>query len=92
MTRDRHKWSHQAVSWQPALLPELNARRAQSRPRKRWADDIIHFLMTQNEGRYHNKTQKRLDTTSTELTRAELESITQDANYWNQLEKAFVKL
>ena len=92
MTRDKHKWSYQAISWQPTLQPELNARRTQSRPRKRWADDIMHFLVTQNEGIYHSKTQKRLDTTSTELTRVELESITKDVNYWNQLENAFVKL
>ena len=52
----------------------------------------MHFLVTQNEEIYHSKTQKRLDTTSTELTRVELESITKDVNYWNQLENAFVKL
>ena len=42
-TRDKHKWSYQAISWMPTLQPEHNARRAQSRPRKRWADDIMHF-------------------------------------------------
>ena len=47
-TVDTHKWSYYAITWEPALCPQHNAQRCQARPKKRWIDDITHFLSTIN--------------------------------------------
>ena len=49
ITRDKHKWSYQAINWTPTLQPEHNARRPQARPRKRWADDIWFYINDGND-------------------------------------------
>ena len=43
---DPARWTRRAAAWDPALLFDgrCRASRAQARPKKRWADDIVKFL------------------------------------------------
>ena len=44
VTEDAEKWSCIATTWQPRFHSSLPCGRAQSRPRKRWDQDIVDFL------------------------------------------------
>ena len=41
---DYHKWSNEALMWDPILHGRHEARRRQARPQKRWDDDFTKFV------------------------------------------------
>ena len=44
VNEDSHKWSAIATKWQPPLHSRQPSGRLQSRPRKRWEQDLVEFL------------------------------------------------
>ena len=70
----RDRWSHLVAHWRPDLDDKRRGTRHQARPRKRWDDDIQHFLRThlatldadwrdlaRNPGAWRNMEQHYLD-------------------------------
>ena len=45
ITDDAHKWSATAMQWQPLLHSTRPGERPQGRPRKRWEQDLVEFLV-----------------------------------------------
>ena len=41
------RWTKKAATWNPGLSIGAKANRAVGRPRKRWEDDINHFLKSE---------------------------------------------
>ena len=53
----RERWSKRASEWDPILYFDggrPKAKRAQARPKKRWADDIQSFICSLNEEAFDN--------------------------------------
>ena len=44
-----HKWAAQALMWDPVLHTQRRAGRLPNRPKKRWKDDICHFLQAKDQ-------------------------------------------
>ena len=61
-TQSRNRWSSLAARWDPSIHDPRPVRRQQSRPKKRWDDDIQHFLETTCQGNGINWLDKACDT------------------------------
>ena len=79
------RWSRLATTWEPQLHEKRPCSRLNSRPRRRWDDDINHFL----DNHYHPQHQSSSEAANS--TNRWLHLAT-DTTLWNELEEDFITI
>ena len=76
-----------ALLWDPTLDPRYSARRRQARPRRRWSDDIRHYIRHRDDDEDDNDGETPLDISSSDHTWM---ALVRDTDLWDEMEEEFV--